>query len=64
MIEPLSQKTKNALVALSLRVAMDRLKEYKPNDKSETDRRYAVTITEMEKVYAYFMTYVAGEAIE
>lgn len=34
------------------------LRECKPNDRSERDRRYAVTITEMEKVLGYFHTWV------
>jgi hypothetical protein len=38
------------------------LRDNKPNDRSELDRRYAVTITEMEKVYAYFLTF--GRKVE
>jgi hypothetical protein len=34
------------------------VKECKPNDGSDIDRRYAIFITELEKVYAYFVTYV------
>lgn len=34
------------------------LKARKPNDRSERDRRWAVTITEYEKVVAYFKTFV------
>jgi hypothetical protein len=47
----------------SLEVALDSLRKGKPEDRSEKARRYAVTITEMEKVLAYFKTYVidAGE---
>lgn len=30
----------------------------KPNDRGALDRRYAVTITELEKTLAYFNTYV------
>lgn len=32
---------------------------YKPGDRSEQDRAWAVCKTEMEKVVAYFATYVA-----
>ncbi len=46
-------RSENSL-ALSLKI----LREAKPNDRSEKDRRYAVAITELEKVYAYFNTYV------
>ena len=38
--------------------ALNRLRATKPNDRSEKDRRYAVTITEMEKVAAYFRFFV------
>ena len=31
---------------------------FKPLDRSEMARRYAVTITELEKAHAYFNTYV------
>jgi len=34
------------------------MKDAKPNDRSEKDRRYAVAITEMEKSIAYFAFYV------
>lgn len=42
----------NALTALNVA---------KPNERSEKARRYAVTITEMEKALAYFKTYVIDE---
>lgn len=38
--------------------AYNELKKNKPNDRSEKDRRYAVTITEMEKVLGYFYLWV------
>lgn len=39
---------------------LDSLRKAKPNDRSELDRRYAVTITKMEDVFAYFSTYILG----
>ncbi len=42
----------------ALQVAMEALGIHKPNDGSEYDRRYAVTVTELEKVFAYFNTFV------
>lgn len=33
-------------------------KNSKPDDRSEIDRRYAIVITDLEKAYAYFFTYV------
>ena len=47
-------------VATALQNALAVLREQKPNDKSEIDRRYAVTITEMEKVIAYYTTFIAS----
>ena len=32
----------------------------KPEERSEKARRYAVAITEMEKVVAYFQTWIVG----
>lgn len=37
---------------------LKQLRELKGEDRSEKARRYAVTITEMEKVFAYFNTFV------
>lgn len=34
------------------------LQENKPSDRSMRDRHYAVTITEFEKMMAYFKTFV------
>lgn len=34
------------------------LREAKPDERTELARRYTVTITEMEKVYAYFLAWV------
>lgn len=36
------------------------LRSAKPNERSELARKYAVTITEFEKIFAYFKVYVAG----
>lgn len=40
------------------------LKNAKPDERSELSRRYAVTITEMEKVVAYYMAFVAQDGFE
>lgn len=37
------------------------LKSNKPNDQSQKDRQYAITITELEKVFAYYFTYVVNK---
>lgn len=45
-------------VAEALKGVLATLRAAKPEDRSELDRRYAVTITELEKVFAYFNTYI------
>lgn len=44
---------KNLMVEL-----LDELAKAKPNERSELARRYAVTITELEKVAAYYSVFV------
>ena len=51
-------------VRFQIASTLDTLHVLKPNDRSELDRRYAVTITEMEKVFAYFSTFGEGEMSE
>lgn len=41
-----------------LRNALEKLKAEKPNDRSDLDRRYAICITEMEKVIGYYVTWI------
>lgn len=38
--------------------ALQKLRDAKPDERNELARRYAVTITELEKVYAYFLAWV------
>lgn len=38
--------------------AIKAVKATKPQDRSEKDRAYAVTVTELEKALAYFVCYV------
>lgn len=45
----------------ALLVAYRKLKASKPEDRNEKARRYAVTITEMEKAMAYFFTMVTQD---
>lgn len=46
-----------------LREALESLRKTKPGDRSEVDRRIAVTITELEKVLAYYLAFVVhGDA--
>jgi len=39
-----------------------KLREAKPIKRGERSRRYAIVITEMEKVYAYFKTFVVDDS--
>jgi hypothetical protein len=41
-----------------LKEALEAMREAKPEERSELSRRYAVSITELEKVIAYFVLYV------
>lgn len=43
---------------LTMKELLHQLKMAKPTDRNELARRYAVTITEQEKVLAYFNTFV------
>jgi len=42
----------------NLKTTLVVLRNSKPNDRSDKDRAYAVTITEMEKLLAYFYLFV------
>jgi hypothetical protein len=51
-------QTNDYSVEDALRSALRVLRANKPSERTEKARRYAVTITEMEKVNGYFNTYV------
>lgn len=46
----------------ALEEALRTLRTQKPQDKSETDRAFAVTITELKKATAYFKVFVVQAA--
>lgn len=56
------QKSKDQECLDAIGEALLKLGQAKPQDRSELARRYAVTITELEKAYAYFRTWVIEEA--
>jgi hypothetical protein len=58
-LREMQNEMKNDEVLKSLRQSLKQMRDAKPNDRSEADRRYAVAITEMEKVIAYFDTWIA-----
>lgn len=48
-------------VGIALRYALDELRKGKPNDRSEVDRAYAIAITDLQKVVAFFEMAVIQE---
>lgn len=54
------QKELDEAALEKLEDALAYLRNAKPGERSELARRYAVSITELEKVFAYFKIYVAG----
>lgn len=44
--------------------ALNAFKTEKPNDRSDLDRRYAVVITEIEKVFAYAYAYIESQDLK
>ncbi len=44
-----------------LKAALEAMKAEKPEERSELARRYAVSITELEKVMAYYLYFVESE---
>lgn len=54
-------KTPEELVLENFEFLLVSLKELKPNDRSDKDRYWAITNTEVEKALAIFKTYVAGK---
>jgi len=61
VLERVETQTDDVAVETSLTIALKVLKANKPDERSEKARKYAVTITEMEKVCAYFNTYVIND---
>lgn len=49
----------NDPVLSKLYLALDALHNAKPKERSEEARRYAVAITEMEKVLAYYIAFIS-----
>ncbi len=57
-----AQKEKDEEALNGLEASLCYLRSAKPDERSELTRRYAVTITDFEKVVAYFRVYVTGDA--
>lgn len=56
--KPAKESTPEEIAMFYINKALESLQRGKPEDRSEVARRYAVTITEMEKVFSYFKTFV------
>lgn len=57
----LAQAELSRSVLGDLKNVIHRMRSAKPDERSELARRYAVSITDLEKVIAYFEVYVVGE---
>lgn len=58
----IAQQQKNKEALNGLEASLHFLRSAKPDERSELTRRYAITITDFEKVVAYFKVYVTGDA--
>lgn len=47
-----------------MQALLSRMREARPTERTETARRWAVSITEMEKATAYFYAYVVEGVVE
>jgi len=56
-----TQKNRDEEALNGLEASLHFLRSAKPDERSELTRQYAITITELEKVVAYFRVYVAGD---
>ena len=52
-----AQAFKNKDCHRSLQTTLETFRFCKPKDRSDLDRVYSITITELEKALAYFSTY-------
>ncbi len=50
------EKTRQVLD--SVENTLQKMRDVKPGDRSELDKRYAIIITDMEKIYAYIFQYI------
>lgn len=61
---PEKELNNEEIILFYMRTTLDKLKRGKSDDRSESARRYAIVITEMEKVFSYFYTYMIVGAID
>jgi hypothetical protein len=60
----LNQKIGNQRCLEQMLLAYRELQRQRPAERSELARRYAVTITELEKVFAYFQLFVVDGLLQ
>jgi predicted Mrr-cat superfamily restriction endonuclease len=48
---------------MEMQALLTRMREARPTERTETARRWAVSITEMEKATAYFYAYVVETVV-
>lgn len=58
-----TNKENDGKVLFKLQEVIALMRAHKPEERNEKARRYAVSVTEMEKVIAYFKTYVIDQGI-
>jgi len=56
--EVLQEQTTEAQILGAMRQTLALMRQGRPDERSERARRWAVAITEMEKTFAYFNTYI------
>lgn len=63
---PTKEASYEEMASFYMKKAIETMQRGKPTIRGEGARRYAIAITEMEKTFAYFQTYVVNfvEAIE
>lgn len=57
---PTKEASCEDMASFYMKKALETMRRGKPEIRSERARRYAVAITEMEKAFAYFHTYVVN----
>lgn len=59
-MSPAKEVSYEDMASFYMKNALEVMRQGKPEIRSERARRYAVAITEMEKAFAYFHTYVVN----
>lgn len=57
---PEKEASYEEMITFYMNKTLETMRRGKPGIRSEMARRYAVAITEMEKTFAYFQTYVVN----